>query len=72
MKETRSRSVLKSMTWRVLATLTTVILVFIFTGNLIISLGVGFLEAILKIIIYYLHERGWDKIKWGRKTTKRK
>ncbi len=67
MKETHSRSILKSITWRVLATLTTMILVFIFTGDLVVSLGVGVLEAIFKIIIYYLHERTWDKIRWGRK-----
>lgn len=66
MKETHPRSILKSITWRILATLTTMILVFIFTGSFIISLGVGFFEVILKIIIYYLHERVWNRINWGR------
>lgn len=66
-RETHSRSVVKTITWRVLATLTTFLLVYFFTGKLELALTVGFLEAILKMVIYFLHERGWDKIKFGRR-----
>ena len=66
-KETHARSVIKTITWRVLATLTTALLVFIFTGDLTIAIEVGGLEAIAKLIFYYLHERGWSYVKWGIK-----
>ena len=65
MREKHSRSVAKSITWRVLATLTTMIIVFIFTGNLAASFGVGVIQAIANTILYYFHERAWNKIEWG-------
>lgn len=63
----KRRSIVKTMSWRVVASLTTMTLVFIFTGKLIISLGVGISEAVIKTFLYYLHERIWGNIKWGRK-----
>jgi len=64
----RTRSLLKTTSWRVIATLTTVILVYIFTGNLSISLGVGSLEVITKTVLYYLHERAWSRVRFGGQT----
>jgi len=66
-KETRTRSVVKTFSWRVLATLTTAALVLIFTGRLSLAVTVGSLEFIVKIVIYFFHERLWDKIPLGRK-----
>jgi len=71
MKETHLRSFLKGITWRIIATLTTMILVFIFTGNFVLTLSVGSLEIISKLIFYYLHERVWNRIKWGRYRNKK-
>jgi uncharacterized membrane protein len=53
------------LTWRICASLTTVILVFIFTKSWTLSLSVGVVEALTKSIVYYLHERVWSKNKWG-------
>lgn len=66
MVEHHKRSVIKAASWRVIATSTTMILVFIFTGEVLISIGVGFVEVISKIVFYYVHERIWDKISWGK------
>ena len=66
-KETKTRSIVKSITWRILATLTTIILVVIFTKNFKIAISVGIFETIAKSIIYYTHERVWTKVKWGNK-----
>lgn len=66
-KETHRRSIAKSITWRFLATLTTTILVFIFTQRIEIALTVGGMEAAAKMVIYYAHERAWNAVKWGRK-----
>jgi adenylylsulfate kinase len=65
MKETHKRSIMKSLTWRFLATVTTMTLVYIYTGNLEIMVSVGFFEVIAKLTIYYLHERAWNIVKWG-------
>ncbi|MBZ9572361.1 DUF2061 domain-containing protein [Patescibacteria group bacterium] len=66
MKANHRRSIIKSISWRFLATLTTMIIVFIFTGEILLSFGVGFFEVILKLILYYIHERLWNRTSWGR------
>ena len=65
MKETKARSMMKSLSWRMTATLTTIILVLIFTGKLELAVAIGFFEIIVKLIVYYSHERIWDKVKFG-------
>ncbi|MGD8778966.1 MAG: adenylyl-sulfate kinase [Ignavibacteria bacterium] len=69
-KETHTRSIIKTISWRILATLTTMILVYIFIGNLTIALSVGGIEIVLKMLVYFFHERVWDKIKFGKKEVK--
>ena len=69
-KESHIRSIIKTISWRVLATLTTVVLVYIFIGDVSIALSVGGIEVVLKMLIYFLHERAWDKIKFGKKEIK--
>ena len=66
MKVTKSRSFIKAITFRILATITTVLIVYFFTGRLDISLWAGFIDAIFKLIIYYFHERIWDNVEFGR------
>ncbi len=66
-KETKARSVAKTVSWRTLATLTTASLVLIFTGKIKIALAIGFFEVIVKMLLYFSHERLWDKISFGRK-----
>ncbi len=65
MKDAKKRSIAKAGTWRVLATLTTMALVYAFTGEITISIGVALTEVIVKTLIYYGHERIWDGIDWG-------
>jgi uncharacterized membrane protein len=64
--EKHVRSLAKAVSWRIVATSTTVLLVFLFTGDLVISAGVGFLELLSKTVIYYLHERIWNMSNFGR------
>ncbi len=68
--EKHSRTIFKTLSWRILATSTTLILVYIFTENIAISASVGILETIAKTILYYLHERVWNKTNYGRKISK--
>ena len=64
--ETRIRAVIKTISWRVLATLTTASIVFILVGRIDIAVLAGGFEMILKIIFYYFHERLWNKIHIGK------
>jgi len=64
--EKNVRSLAKSVTWRVVATSTTILLVFFFTGNIVVSTSVGALEFMVKAVIYYIHERVWNLSNFGR------
>jgi len=66
-KDAHFRSIIKSLSWRVFATLTTILIVFAFTRKLVLSLGVGAVEIVVKLILYYFHERIWGAIPFGRK-----
>lgn len=60
------RSIAKGITWRVIASVTTVALVYLFTGDLVLTLEIGALDVSLKLLFYYLHERAWIRVRWGR------
>lgn len=66
-KETNRRSIAKGISWRFIATSTTVIIVYLFFGELDTAIYAGLIETILKIGLYWAHERAWFKIRWGRK-----
>jgi len=68
--ESNNRSILKTISWRFWATITTAALVLAFTGHLKIALVIGGIEVILKIVLYYFHERVWNKISYGKKEIK--
>jgi CBS domain-containing protein len=58
--------VLKAVSWRIIATLTGMFLVYFFTGQLELMAGFGIGDVFLKLIFYYSHERVWNLIKYGR------
>lgn len=61
----RKRHLVKTVTWRFIGTMDTMLLAWIITGNALIGLQIGFAEVITKMILYYLHERAWYKIDYG-------
>ena len=63
----KSRSILKDISWRIVGTLDTMILGWVITGNPLIGLKIGALELITKFRLYYLHERIWLRSKYGIK-----
>jgi uncharacterized membrane protein len=65
------RHLLKTITWRIVGTIDTMILGWIVTGNLKFGLAIGGFEVITKMLLYFLHERVWYKyIKFGLKEEK--
>ena len=67
MTETKVRSLLKALSWRFLATLTTFFVAFFLTGEIVIALEIGFLDMAIKIFLYFIHERVWARLNIGRK-----
>ena len=60
------RSVVKSVSWRVIGTLDTIIISWLVTGTLQLALSIGFIELVTKMVLYFFHERMWNKITWGK------
>ena len=61
-KETRARSLLKALSWRIVATVTTAIIAYIITGDVDTAVAIGSIEFVLKFFIYYAHERAWQSV----------
>lgn len=60
------RSIVKGASWRFFGTLDTIFLAWLWTGNPLSALKIGFTEVLTKIILFWLHERAWFKVKWGQ------
>ena len=65
MKDAKKRHIAKTLTWRVLATLTTMIIAWAITGDPLKGLAVGGIEFFVKMPVYYIHERWWYKSNFG-------
>jgi len=65
------RSAAKAITWRVLATFDTFIISWLITGRLEWATAIAGVEVLTKVFIYYLHERMWSRVKWGKEPIKK-
>jgi uncharacterized membrane protein len=65
--ETHARSVLKAISWRTMGTLDTFAISWLMTGRVEIAGSIAGFEVVTKIAWYYLHERVWAAISWGRR-----
>ena len=65
MKDSRKKSLLKTLTWRIIATIVTVLGIQLISGDWGMSFGIGIGINLLKTVLYYFHERAWNKVKWG-------
>ena len=66
MKSKIRRSLVKTLTWRILATTDTFLISWLITGRLAWAGAIAGIEVCTKMFLYYGHERGWNKIKWGK------
>ena len=60
------RSLLKTISWRIIGTLDTILISWAITGALSLAFSIGFVELVTKMVLYFFHERAWNKINWGR------
>jgi uncharacterized membrane protein len=68
MKVTKARSFTKSLSYRIFGTLSSWLVVYVITGKGSLAIFIAFWETVVKVVIYYYHERAWNKIRWGRIT----
>lgn len=61
--DSHTRSLVKSLTWRVMSTFVTGVIAFLVTGEIKVALTIGGIEFFIKFITYYFHERAWDMVR---------
>ncbi len=60
------RSIAKAISWRVVGTLDTLIVSYILTGEIALATSIASVDFVTKMILYFFHERIWNRIKWGK------
>jgi adenylylsulfate kinase len=66
MGSTPERSFVKGISWEIISFLLTLLVVYLLYKNILISLKITLILTAIKIPIYFIHERTWKKIKWGK------
>lgn len=68
MNESNKRSIAKAISWRITGTLDTFIISWLITGELTLAGAIAFTEIVTKVVLYWFHERIWNRVRWGRTT----
>jgi len=63
--EKKRRSVVKTISWRMLGTIDTIIISWLVVGNLNFAITIGGIELFTKMVLYFFHERAWNKSNFG-------
>jgi uncharacterized membrane protein len=66
-EEIAARSIVKTISWRIIGTLDTILISWLVTGTLYVAISIGSIELVTKMVLYFLHERAWNFIKWDKK-----
>jgi uncharacterized membrane protein len=64
-RESQKRHLFKTVTWRIIGTIDTILLAWLVSGDISTGLSIGLAELITKMTLYYFHERLWYKIDYG-------
>ncbi|MFD1160880.1 DUF2061 domain-containing protein [Hwangdonia seohaensis] len=65
-EEKIKRSLAKTISWRIIGTLDTLVLSWLITGEATMAFTIASVEFASKMILYFFHERAWNNIKWGK------
>lgn len=68
MHDTTVRSLAKTITWRITGTGATFVISYAIVGDISISSSIAAIQLTFNTVLYFIHERVWGKIKWGRQT----
>lgn len=64
--ETKRRSIVKSLSWRLVAAIITTTIAFLMTGQIEFAAKIGLADTAVKLLVYFGHERLWNRIPYGR------
>jgi uncharacterized membrane protein len=67
LSDTAERSLVKTISWRITGSGSTFLISWIISGNFIIASSIAAIQIVANTILYYVHERAWNKIGWGKK-----
>ncbi len=65
--DNHSRSLVKTLSWRIIATLVTFVGLGLLTGDWLLSTSMAVVINVVKMVLYYGHERLWEGVRWGRR-----
>ena len=65
--DSHTRSFAKALSWRMTGTIDTIVISLVITGSIKLAATIGLTEVVTKSVLYYLHERAWLKIPFGRR-----
>lgn len=60
------RSIVKALSWRLIGTIDTLVVSYILTGKIALAASIASVDFVTKLVLYFFHERIWNKIKWGK------
>ena len=66
MSDTTRRSLVKTISWRITGSSATFLIVYLISGNISIAGTIAVIQLTANTILYYIHERVWNKIRWGQ------
>ena len=64
--ETSKRSFAKTISWRIIGTLDTILISWFITGTFAFAISIGAIELFTKMILYFFHERVWNSVSYGK------
>ncbi len=64
--ESHARSIIKALSWRIIATVVTFLVAWLFTGTVDMAMKIGVLDTLIKLAAYYYHERAWIRLSFGK------
>jgi uncharacterized membrane protein len=65
--DTRVRSLVKTVSWRLTGTLCTFLISLAILGDIATSSAIALIQLTFNTIVFYIHERIWNLIKWGKR-----
>jgi uncharacterized membrane protein len=60
--DSNAKSIMKAISWRMLGTIDTIVISYFITGQISLAISIGSIEVLSKMILYYFHERVWEKV----------
>lgn len=69
MVDKKSRSIIKTISWRTVGTIDTILISWLVVGDVNFAVTIGGVEVFTKMVLYFFHERVWNKCNFGREKT---